>query len=313
MINLLYCIDENYNEQLLTSLNSILDNLNTKINLYIIHENPKSFEGKKEIIFNNPKINEIHVTKFDDLNYSFPKIEDSHVSKATYFRMYISQHIDSKVDRILYVDPDVVCINSFQNNYSNIFEQMDQKFTIGVYTASTLEDHNKLMFKELNIKEKYFNAGVMFINLKKWREDKITDALIDTMDNIKESIQYWDQDVLNSYFDGDYFEIQEKFNFIVYSKKRISELDEDEVVFIHYAGTNKPWYLESGINKISKYYQNQYFKYNDNYHINIKNTKNSIFALFKGVINLELFFMCMHPLKYLIQAIKKIFKIKLVN
>ena len=54
----------------------------------------------------------------------------------------------------------------------------------------------------------------MFINLKKWREDKITDALIDTMDNIKESIQYWDQDVLNSYFDGDYFEIQEKFNFI---------------------------------------------------------------------------------------------------
>ena len=64
------------------------------------------------------------------------------------------------------------------------------------------------------------------------------------MDNIKESIQYWDQDVLNSYFDGDYFEIQEKFNFIVYSKKRISELDEDEVVFIHYAGTNKPWYLE---------------------------------------------------------------------
>ena len=71
--------------------------------------------------------------------------------------MYISQHIDSKVDRILYVDPDVVCINSFQNDYSNIFEQMDQKFTIGVYTAST-EDHNKLMFKELNIKRKVFQC-----------------------------------------------------------------------------------------------------------------------------------------------------------
>ena len=48
---------------------------------------------------------------FKNDDYNFPKIDGSHVSKATYFRMFIEDYIDVKVKNILYVDPDVVCLN----------------------------------------------------------------------------------------------------------------------------------------------------------------------------------------------------------
>ena len=42
MLNFVYCFDENYNSQALTSINSVTEKSSQRINLYIIHENPKS-------------------------------------------------------------------------------------------------------------------------------------------------------------------------------------------------------------------------------------------------------------------------------
>ena len=44
MLNLLYCLDQNYNLQTITSIMSFLKNTDESINIYIIHENPESFE-----------------------------------------------------------------------------------------------------------------------------------------------------------------------------------------------------------------------------------------------------------------------------
>ena len=48
MNNFLYCLDENYNFQALTSIFSLLDNVDEKVNIYVIHKNPKSFSVIKK-------------------------------------------------------------------------------------------------------------------------------------------------------------------------------------------------------------------------------------------------------------------------
>ena len=45
MLNILYCLDENYNVQASNSIYSILENTKDKINVYIIHKNPESFQS----------------------------------------------------------------------------------------------------------------------------------------------------------------------------------------------------------------------------------------------------------------------------
>ena len=43
-MNFLYCFDENYNIQGYLSIYSLLENVDNKISIYIIHKDPKSFE-----------------------------------------------------------------------------------------------------------------------------------------------------------------------------------------------------------------------------------------------------------------------------
>ena len=60
--------------------------------------------------------------------------------------------------------------------------------------------------------QNYFNAGFMIIDLEKWRTQQIKAGLIQTLEKKQESLKYWDQDLLNSFFDGNYVDIDEKFN-----------------------------------------------------------------------------------------------------
>ena len=51
-MNFLYCFDSNYNLQGLTSINSLIGQSDTKLSIYVIHENPSSIteQIKKSII-----------------------------------------------------------------------------------------------------------------------------------------------------------------------------------------------------------------------------------------------------------------------
>ena len=58
-INILYCFDENYNLQALTSMNSLLDEVSEKVDIYIIHNNPDSFNSLSNNIESHKKTRSI--------------------------------------------------------------------------------------------------------------------------------------------------------------------------------------------------------------------------------------------------------------
>ena len=45
----------------------------------------------------------------------------------------------------------------------------------------------------------------MFINYNEWIAENLSIKLLDTLEAISDKIEYWDQDVLNTYFDGKLF------------------------------------------------------------------------------------------------------------
>ena len=56
---------------------------------------------------------------------------------------------------------------------------------------------------------------MLVFNHKEWLENSIYLDLQSELKNIYKKIKYWDQDVLNSYFDGKYLEISSLLNFPV--------------------------------------------------------------------------------------------------
>ena len=61
-------------------------------------------------------------------------------------------------------------------------------------------DLNEERFTNLEMKSnKYLNAGVMFIDLTKWRNQRVYESLIETQIRMGSRLIYWDQDVFNSF------------------------------------------------------------------------------------------------------------------
>ena len=48
MINFVVCFDENYNDVAYLFFHTLLNNVSEKINLFIIHKNPDTFEQTKK-------------------------------------------------------------------------------------------------------------------------------------------------------------------------------------------------------------------------------------------------------------------------
>ena len=107
----------------------------------------------------------------------------------------------------MYIDADIVCMNNISNLYfQEINNLKESKFVISAKTEFTSNEEKYGYHDEFNRLElkngNYFNAGVMFIDLKKWKKNKVQNNLIQTQKELYGKISLCDQDVLNKYFDN---------------------------------------------------------------------------------------------------------------
>lgn len=308
-MKLLYCFDENYNRQGFISILSFIKNNSPGLNIHIIHNNPKTFE-KYSRKLSELKNTNIFIYQFENKDkVELPVGISDHISEATYYRLFLEQHLPENIDEILYIDADVVCINNIENISKDTFNKIKESDFIIAARTQGLKIHSTKLFNDLNIEHSYFNAGVMFINLENWRRLNLTKILIKKLNEIKDIIVFWDQDVMNAHFDGRYIELDENLNFDGTKHINKNELSNilSRVYLIHYIGSKKPWKISSCNRILSNIYQDMYYEAFSNFHILFdyrrKDFLNLIYFTFSGkLFNLN------HPFKYLKQAVIDIFK-----
>ena len=95
-LNFLYCLDKNYNIQTNVSIYSLLQNINQKINLFVIHQQLNTFKIPSKIT-EHLNLKSLSLFEFKKGDYKFPKVEGAHVSEATYYRFFIEEHLPKNV------------------------------------------------------------------------------------------------------------------------------------------------------------------------------------------------------------------------
>ncbi len=269
-MNLLYCLDSNYNVQGLNSINSILEKVNKKLNFYIIHNSPYKFEQMvKEL--SSYKDHNFNFYQFDNQRKNFPKVKNSHVSDATYYRLFISDYLPNNLEFITYIDADILC---FKDPIDEIQKQINEMRKAGNPISVVTEmKGNEEYIENLSLKQdKYFNAGVMVIDYKKWLKISSNNLFIQNMHLLEDKIIWWDQDVLNHTFDGNYFELNYLLNYkIEFTKKFNYKKIHEDVFFLHYQGKTKPWDISTFSSEYSKPYIEKYRNLDlEPYHLVIK-------------------------------------------
>ena len=177
-----------------------------------------------------------------------------------------------------------------------------------IFNEELTEINNRLNLKS----KKYFNAGVMIINFTTWVDNQTSKNLLEELIRIKDIIYYWDQDVLNSYFDGEYLELSTYLNFNLHLTKqdyfdKTPKEDKNKMIFIHYAGSHKPWSIRGIYNPKSIYYQQQHMKLHNKYHVVNTWRVDALKRLIVGLITFRIIFV-RNPIRFFIDAFVSLLK-----
>jgi lipopolysaccharide biosynthesis glycosyltransferase len=196
-MNIVLATDDNFIEHCCVTLISIIKNNAEKINFFILTE---SLSGQnKRIILdlvhgNGSYVSIIEVNMNDVPSFPMPDSESTkHISIATYYRLFVSKLLPTDIDKILYLDCDIVV----NQNLDKLWKTDLTDFSLGA--VYQIADWNSSACKRLGYPSRYgyFNAGVLLINLTYWKEHDMYGQCLSFVRENSARIQYHDQDVLN--------------------------------------------------------------------------------------------------------------------
>jgi lipopolysaccharide biosynthesis glycosyltransferase len=239
-LNIVFAADRGYLQHLAVAVASLLEN-NSGMNIYIINNDIAADEWKKlEKLFTG-KDSKLINAKIDDRQIE-NLITTYYFTKANYYRLFIPEIVNG--DRALYLDADSVVTGRIDDLYN---------IDISDTFLAAVDDMDIYNHKDLEMKDsaKYFNSGVMLINLEYWRVHGIKQKVIDFISRKPEVIRCVDQDGLNSVINGNWLEVHPKYNlhtrllYIEHSPDSPVINAIDNPVIIHYTGSSKPWHFRN--------------------------------------------------------------------
>lgn len=224
-INLAYAVDDNVYRLASVSIASfLLNNKDKDIEVFILNnglckEAFEEFEKLKKL--KDYKLTPVYVDK-----EQFENLPCAWLTITAWYRLKMAELLP-QIDKILYLDCDTIC----RRDISFVWNQNFENKSIIVEQ----ENIERLVHKYNLQSNWYFNSGVMLCNLKKWREDNITQKLFDCAYERSDIIEYPDQDVCNIVFDLDKKHFSEYSVFLTYDKDK-----SKKHVIVHYIGA-KPF------------------------------------------------------------------------
>ena len=256
-IHLGIAIDQNYVTLFYVLLTSVFsNNRENKVTTHIIATGVSADERKKMSEFVNENNGEIFFYDFDP-NKASDLYLKKHLTVACYYRLYLPALVPAEIERLLYLDTDIVVIGDLLELYNTDFNGLP---------AAIVNYPEAEAKPELNVYKPgdYFNSGVMLMNLSEWIKQKISERAIEFVQQNPEKCKLSDQDGLNAVLVGNYLKLPLKYNVTLsdipygLGKSKHREFLKDKVVIHYTRGGHKPWKI-LGKNKF-RYLYHYYLK-----------------------------------------------------
>lgn len=270
-MNIVLATDDNYAQHCAVVMASVITH-NCNVSFYIINDglSPPNEEKLKSVITQNTDSVEFVMVDKIKIQSMLPmpdNSETSHISIATYYRLFLAELLPADIEKVLYLDCDMVVRGSLLPFYDT---DLDGKALAACYLNNAF-GRVKNVYERLGYSEdyKYFNAGALCLNLKYWRENDVQGRLLAFARNNMHNIVYHDQDILNAVLHREVVHVSPLYNmdlsYITEDEAQNYDLSFDKLltifmnpVVVHYVSRPKPW--EYACNHP---YCGEYFKYLD--------------------------------------------------
>ena len=215
-----------YVEQVMTTIKSICYH-NRSIRFYLINSDFPN-EWFKQL---NRRL-ERYDSEIINCRVTYEQISryKTDISYTVFLRYFVSDFVQE--DKALYLDCDLVVTK----NLDNLFETDLQD-----YPLAAVRDYGGRVYYGREM----FNAGVLLINNRLWKQENMSQRLIDLTNEWHDKVDQADQSILNMLFENRWIEMEFDNNHVVIHKQFTDyELPagQDYPGIIHYLSHRKPWF-----------------------------------------------------------------------
>lgn len=243
IIPIFYACDDNFVKYTIVSLKSLIENANNnyqyKIYILITNISNEMAMNVKELERENVDIEFVNVISYlNEINKTLP-IRD-YYSKTTYYRLFIATMFP-QYDKVIYIDSDTIVLKDISKLYNH---NLKNNFVGACHEQAMLQTEvfGNYVEQVLGIsRNNYFNAGLLLINCKQFRENNI---LLKFTKLLKEYtfVVTQDEDYLNILCQNRVLWLDDSWNVEVYGNINVKE---EDINIIHFIMVSKPWHYSN--------------------------------------------------------------------
>ena len=151
------------------------------------------------------------------------------ISYTVFLRYFVADFV--KEDKALYLDCDLVVTKNLDDLFATDLQD---------YPLAAIRDFGGRAYFGREI----FNAGVLLIHNALWKQENMTQKLIDLTNEWHDKVDQADQSILNMFFENKWLELDFDYNHIVIHKQFTDyrlPVGQNYPAIIHYLSHRKPW------------------------------------------------------------------------
>ncbi len=195
-MNIMYATDENYVEIAGVSIESLLDNNRevADLTVYIVTDNISDLSRerlKKTADKYNRRV--VFIPKPDIRKLTETDLLTLRWSDSAFSRLYLDYVFKDYPDvrKVIYLDCDTMVLDSLEPLWDVNIENC-----LGAAVLECMGNwHKRIVGSKAS--DHYFNSGVMLLNVKKWKDESISQRCTEFIKDHKGKIEYVDQGVIN--------------------------------------------------------------------------------------------------------------------
>ena len=255
VINIVLASDDNYAQHVAVLAASVLSNTKAQVNIHLLSD----VISKERLTLINNTVQSwgstLHVYDMSSYDCFDNLFTSGHISKAAYFRLDIANVLPEEVNKVIYMDVDLLVLQDIGKlwHYDMQGKPLAAVPDYGIMASRRLMKQKQNVIG-LQLHSKYFNSGVVIMDLEQWRKHGYAKQVIELA--AAGNLPHHDQDALNKVFMGNWMDLPLKWNVIppvfnLFSKilfnsdlcKNAIAARKDKAI-LHFAGRYKPWEFE---------------------------------------------------------------------
>ena len=159
-----------------------------------------------------------------------------HLSLSAYNRIFLGELLPDEVKEVLYLDCDLIVYESLGDVLFESLKYFEGPNACLVRAAPAPKGRGEHLQKLGHSGQSYFNSGVLFANLDRWRTTNFANKAAEIARQHAGMLPLADQDVLNLLLENAWDAVDLKFN------QRLRN-ESVEAAIVHFVGAVKPWHI----------------------------------------------------------------------